>query len=111
MLPLTIVRLSSRPPLPILSRSRPDCSGQRSCGRDRALLDRGANPNAYFMTGNSRYTPLVGVIGEGEEDRPLTRYVRRSRSCCSTAAPTRSTCSEIQLRVLSHRGLTGDEPL
>jgi ankyrin repeat protein len=36
----------------------------------RALLDRGADPNSYFMAGNSRYTPLVGVIGEGEEDRP-----------------------------------------
>ncbi|MFI5310772.1 MAG: ankyrin repeat domain-containing protein [Gemmatimonadales bacterium] len=36
----------------------------------RALLDRGANPNVHFMAGGSRYTPLVGVIGEGEEDRP-----------------------------------------
>ncbi|HUF51251.1 MAG TPA: ankyrin repeat domain-containing protein [Longimicrobiales bacterium] len=36
----------------------------------RALLDHGADPNAYFMAGDSRYTPLVGVIGEGEEDRP-----------------------------------------
>ena len=36
----------------------------------RGLLDRGADPNAYFMAGDSRYTPLVGVIGEGEEDRP-----------------------------------------
>jgi ankyrin repeat protein len=36
----------------------------------RALLDRGANPNVYFMAGGSRYTPLVGVIGEGEEGRP-----------------------------------------
>jgi ankyrin repeat protein len=36
----------------------------------RALLDRGADPNAYFMAGDSRYTPLVGAIGEGEEDRP-----------------------------------------
>jgi ankyrin repeat protein len=34
------------------------------------LLDHGAEPNAYFMAGDSRYTPLVGVIGEGEEDRP-----------------------------------------
>jgi len=34
------------------------------------LLDRGANPNAYFMAGGSLYTPLVGVIGEGEESRP-----------------------------------------
>jgi ankyrin repeat protein len=36
----------------------------------RALLDQGADPNVYFMAGNSHYTPLVGVIGEGEEDRP-----------------------------------------
>jgi ankyrin repeat protein len=36
----------------------------------RTLLDRGADPNAFFMAGDSRYTPLVGVIGEGEEDRP-----------------------------------------
>ncbi len=36
----------------------------------RLLLDHGAEPNAYFMAGDSRYTPLVGVIGEGEEDRP-----------------------------------------
>ena len=36
----------------------------------RALLDRGADPNDYFMAGSSRYTPLVGAIGEGEEDRP-----------------------------------------
>src|SRR5687767_1599130 len=36
----------------------------------RLLLDNGANPNAFFMAGDSRYTPLVGVIGEGEEDRP-----------------------------------------
>jgi ankyrin repeat protein len=36
----------------------------------RALLDQGADPNAFFMAGDSRYTPLVGVIGEGEESRP-----------------------------------------
>jgi ankyrin repeat protein len=35
-----------------------------------ALLDHGANPNVYFIAGDSRYTPLVGVIGEGEESRP-----------------------------------------
>jgi hypothetical protein len=34
------------------------------------LLDHGADPNAYFMAGDSSYTPLTGVIGEGEEDRP-----------------------------------------
>lgn len=36
----------------------------------RTLLEHGADPNAYFMAGDSRYTPLVGAIGEGEEDRP-----------------------------------------
>jgi ankyrin repeat protein len=35
----------------------------------RALLDHGANPNAYFMAGDSQYTPLTGAIGEGEEGR------------------------------------------
>lgn len=34
------------------------------------LLDNGADPNSYFMAGSSRYSPLTGVIGEGEEDRP-----------------------------------------
>lgn len=36
----------------------------------RLLLDCGADPNSFFMAGDSSYTPLVGVIGEGEEDRP-----------------------------------------
>jgi ankyrin repeat protein len=36
----------------------------------RMLLDHGADPNVYFMAGGSQYTPLVGAIGEGEEDRP-----------------------------------------
>jgi ankyrin repeat protein len=35
----------------------------------RALLDAGANPNVHFMAGGSQYTPLVGVVGEGEEER------------------------------------------
>jgi hypothetical protein len=34
------------------------------------LLDRGADPNAYFMAGASRYAPLTGVVGLGEEERP-----------------------------------------
>lgn len=34
------------------------------------LLDHGANPNAYFMAGDSRYTTLTGLVGEGEECRP-----------------------------------------
>lgn len=36
----------------------------------RALMDHGADPNVYFMAGSSKYTPLVGAIGEGEEGRP-----------------------------------------
>ena len=36
----------------------------------RALLGHNADPNVFFMAGDSRYTPLVGAIGEGEEDRP-----------------------------------------
>lgn len=36
----------------------------------RALLDRGADPNVSFMAGDSFYTPLVGAVGEGEENRP-----------------------------------------
>jgi ankyrin repeat protein len=36
----------------------------------KLLLDHGADPNVYFMAGSSQYTPLVGAIGEGEENRP-----------------------------------------
>ncbi len=35
-----------------------------------ALLDRGADPNAFYMAGDARYTALVGVAGEGEQDSP-----------------------------------------
>ena len=34
------------------------------------LLQHGADPNAFFMAGDSTYTPLTGVVGEGEEERP-----------------------------------------
>jgi uncharacterized protein len=36
----------------------------------RLLLDRGADPNAYYKAGDSNYTALVGVAGEGEQDSP-----------------------------------------
>jgi ankyrin repeat protein len=36
----------------------------------RALLDRGADANAYYKAGDSHYTALVGVAGEGEQDSP-----------------------------------------
>jgi uncharacterized protein len=34
----------------------------------RALLDRGANANAYYMAGHAVYGTLVGVTGEGEQE-------------------------------------------
>jgi ankyrin repeat protein len=36
----------------------------------RLLLEGGADPNAFFHAGGSRYTPMTGAIGRGEEDRP-----------------------------------------
>jgi uncharacterized protein len=36
----------------------------------RALLDRGANPNAFYMAGDASYTALVGVAADGEQDAP-----------------------------------------
>ncbi|HSL72156.1 MAG TPA: ankyrin repeat domain-containing protein, partial [Longimicrobiales bacterium] len=47
-----------------------DSVGENAVAIAQLLLDRGADPNVYFMAGGSRYTPLVGAIGEGEEDRP-----------------------------------------
>jgi uncharacterized protein len=44
--------------------------GDNAVAIARALLDRGADPNVFFMAGASRYTPMVGAIGEGEEERP-----------------------------------------
>jgi ankyrin repeat protein len=43
-------------------------------GIARALLDRSADPNAYYMAGDARYSALVGVAGEGEQD--ATRHSR-----------------------------------
>jgi ankyrin repeat protein len=34
----------------------------------RVLLDRGAEPNAYYMAGHALYGTLVGVVGEGEQE-------------------------------------------
>ena len=57
--------------LPVPSRVCPDAaSSDNTLAIARALLERGANPNAFFMAGDSHYTPLVGAIGMGEEDRP-----------------------------------------
>ena len=52
------------------SRAPLQAASDNAMGIAEALLDAGADPNAYFMAGGSRYTPLVGVVGEGEENRP-----------------------------------------
>jgi hypothetical protein len=36
----------------------------------RLLLDRGANPKAFYMAGDSVYGALVGIAGDGEQDAP-----------------------------------------
>ncbi|HXD29675.1 MAG TPA: ankyrin repeat domain-containing protein [Pyrinomonadaceae bacterium] len=36
----------------------------------RLLLERGADPNAFYMAGDAVYSALVGVAGEGEQDSP-----------------------------------------
>ncbi|HEY3052405.1 MAG TPA: ankyrin repeat domain-containing protein [Thermoanaerobaculia bacterium] len=40
----------------------------------RLLLDHGANPNDFYMAGDSHYTPLTGAAGEGEQDAPRQPY-------------------------------------
>jgi ankyrin repeat protein len=40
----------------------------------RLLLDRGADPNDFYMAGDARYTALVGAAGEGEQDSPRQPY-------------------------------------
>ena len=52
----------TRLPLPAVDRSAVEIAA--------LLLDHGADPNAFFKAGGSRYTPLVGAAGEGEESRP-----------------------------------------
>ena len=45
-------------------------ANENALGIAHMLLDHGADPNVHFAAGGSAYTPLVGAIGEGEEDRP-----------------------------------------
>jgi uncharacterized protein len=40
----------------------------------RVLLDRGADPNDFYMAGDARYTVLTGIAGEGEQDSPRQPY-------------------------------------
>jgi ankyrin repeat protein len=40
----------------------------------RLLLDRGADPNDFYMAGDAQYTALAGAAGEGEQDSPRQPY-------------------------------------
>jgi hypothetical protein len=51
------------------TRLRHAASNDNAVAIARLLLDHGANPTAHFMAGGSSYTPLVGVVGAGEEGR------------------------------------------
>ena len=59
-------------PLLYLAFSRAPLAAARdnSVAIANALLDHGADPDVFFNAGDSAYTPIVGVVGEGEEDRP-----------------------------------------
>jgi uncharacterized protein len=50
------------------------------------LLDHGANPNDFYKAGDSDYSVLVGIAGEGEQDAP------------------RQPCAEPLYRLLLDRG-------
>ena len=40
----------------------------------RLLIDHGANPNDFYMAGDSEYSCLVGAAGEGEQSSPRQPY-------------------------------------
>ena len=60
------------PPLLLLSFTRLplEKTNDNAVAIARMLLEAGADPNAFFHAGSSHYTPMTGVAGEGEEDRP-----------------------------------------
>lgn len=41
-----------------------------AAGIARLLVDHGADPNAFYMAMDARYTVLTGIAGEGEQDAP-----------------------------------------
>lgn len=47
-----------------------EASKENAVAIARLLLEAGADPNVFFHAGDSHYTPMTGVVGEGEEDRP-----------------------------------------
>jgi ankyrin repeat protein len=69
----------------------------------RTLLDHGADPNSFFQAGGSSYTPLVGVIGEGEEDRPP----HRRRDALATLFLERGA-NPYDIQVIYNVGFHGD---
>ncbi len=61
-----------RPPLLYLAFTRLPlaASNDNAVAIARLLVEAGADANAYYHAGDSHYTPMTGVVGEGEEDRP-----------------------------------------
>ena len=55
-------------PLLYAAYSRLDLAGRSTLATARLLVERGANPNAYYMWGGDcRFTALTGAFGEGEQ--------------------------------------------
>jgi uncharacterized protein len=52
----------------------PDVAPDNAVAVAQLLLDRGADPNAYFMAGGALYGTLVGVAGEGEQEATPHRH-------------------------------------
>jgi hypothetical protein len=50
----------------------------------KLLLDNGADPNAFYPAGDSKYTALVGVAGEGEQDAPAPAVQRTVPAAAAT---------------------------
>jgi len=67
------------------------------------LLDHGADPTVSFPAGDSAYTPLVGVYGGGEEDRP-------PHPRCAELAPLLLArgAEPYDMQVVYNLGLVGD---
>ena len=62
-------------PLSLLTRgSRTSQHSTTPSAIARLLLDAGANPNDFYMAGDSSYSALVGAAGEGEQDSPRQPY-------------------------------------
>lgn len=72
-----------------------DAASANAVAIARALLDRGADPNVFFADGENHFTPLTGVMGEGEH---------------SPSAEPPHTQAEPLARLLLERGADPHDP-